>query len=67
LVLEPKSFAELFPIHERESTPFTKAPSKGVAPVGIGRGSSNAASRAHMELNPSVYKTRKVKSIFQNL
>lgn len=28
LLLEFESFVELFAIHERESTPFTKAPSK---------------------------------------
>lgn len=48
----------LLPIHERELTPFTKAPSKDLkAPiVGIGRGSSNAARRAQMELSSRVCK-----------
>lgn len=58
LLWEGKSFFVLFAIHETESTPLTKAPSKGVPDVllGIGSGSSNAARRAHIELNSSLYK-----------
>lgn len=44
-------------IHERESTPFTKAPSKGnaVALAGRGNGSLKAARRAQMELRSSLF------------
>lgn len=48
---ECNSFFVLLAIHEIESTPFTKAPSKG-----IGSGSSNAARRAHIELSSSFCK-----------
>lgn len=45
------SFAELFPIQDNDSTPFTNAPSKFT----VGRGSSKAAISAHMELRSSFY------------
>lgn len=55
-LLEPKSFFELFAIHEIESTPFTKAPSKGnPSLLGTGRGSSNAARSTHIELKSSLW------------
>lgn len=43
-------------IHETESIPFTKAPSNGDPDksTGTGRGSSNAARRAHIELSSSL-------------
>lgn len=63
----------LFDIHEREAIPSTKAPSRGIpdAVEGTGRGSSNAARRAHIGLKSSlctqwgVRKTRKMKKPFE--
>lgn len=55
-LLEASSFLVLFAIHDKESIPFTNAPSNGVSGVGqaMGRGSSKAARRAQIELSSSL-------------